>query len=77
MSDSFSPNALLDIKPNRFFKSRLRNVRWTRDMTNNLDTGNVNANSADNEPIIITPEVQPVINTSNDNTIKRIRDRYN
>lgn len=77
MSDSFSPNALLTIHPNRFSRSRLRNIRWIRDMTNNLDTLDVNANSADSDPIVSTPEAQPVINSANDNTINRIRDRYN
>lgn len=46
-------------------------------MTNNLDTLDVNANSADSDPIVSTPEAQPVLPSSHDNTINRIRDRYN
>lgn len=32
MSDSKSPNKLLNIWPNRFYRARLRNIRWERDM---------------------------------------------
>lgn len=75
MAISYSPNSLLQIKPNRFLRARFRNIRWTRDMTINVDTSPVNANG---QVIPYDPDAipEPVINTQNE-TLTRIKDRYN
>jgi hypothetical protein len=75
MAISHSPNSLLLLKPNTFLKARIRNIRWTRDMTINVDTGPVNANDQV-IPVTINELPAPVINTKNEN-IARIKDRYN
>lgn len=72
MSDSYSSNSLVDIKPNRFYRARFRNIRWTQD--NTVDIQAVNAKDSEDKTYIV-PDA-PVINNSNA-TINRIRDRYN
>jgi hypothetical protein len=75
MSQSYSPNSLLQIKPNVFLKARIRNIRWKRDMTINVDTGSVGASD---QVIPYDPDATPapVINNQNEN-LDRIKDRYN
>ncbi len=75
MSLSYSPNALLQIKPNVFLAARIRNIRWKRDMTINVDTNNGNAND---QVIPYDPNAvpEPVINKQNE-ILTRIKDRYN
>ena len=75
MAISYSPNSLLAIKPNRFYRARIRNVRWNRDMT--IDTTvapvNVNEQVVPNLYSVVPP---PIISNQNEN-ISRIKDRYN
>ena len=73
MALSPSPNSLLDIKPNRFYKARLRNVRWDLSMQKiSDDSGNSGDNSLAGDKDTLTN----IISTSNE-TASRIRDRYN
>ena len=78
MSDSKSPNSLLDIKPNRFYRARLRNIRWERNlvkiksqeetMTPTGDTHTTNVNGSPNiGQISEIPKID----------VKELEDRFN
>lgn len=73
-SDSYSSNALVVTKPNRFYRARFRNIRWNR--TNTVDTTSVNANY--DTPIDeATQPAPPVLTPHTNESIQRIRDKYN
>jgi len=78
MGLSTSPNALLQIKPNRFFKSRLRNIRWYRGMpTEQVDEVQLQATEENtvsteyiSDPVVAVP-------SPSNSEINELRNRYN
>lgn len=77
MSFSYTANSLRTIRPNRFLKARIRNIRWNRDDTIVVDTAPVNDNKfVPEDPEIANKQLVNILNNT-DAQLERIRNRYN
>lgn len=79
MSDSKSPNRLLAVWPNRFYKTRMRNIRWTKDMVKCCSLGTQvqeeDANSSPNANVTSYVEKRTI--RQEDDFITRLEEQFN